>query len=55
MKKRKFNEDKVLILNSSPKIGEVPVRAEEYDLSSKHFLLGHQRPLTPSNLRGGNC
>ena len=38
-KKRKFNEDKVLILNSSPKIGEVPVRAEEYDLPSKHFLL----------------
>ena len=29
------------------KIGEVPVRAEEYDLPSNHFFLGHQRPLAP--------
>ena len=45
--------------NSSPAWGEVPVRAEEgerageYDLPSKFFLLGHQRPPAPSNLRGG--
>ena len=26
---------------------------EEYDLPLKHFLLGCQRPPTPSNLRGG--
>ena len=43
----------MLILNSYHKIGEVPVRAEEYDLPSKHFLLGINAPLTPSNLRGG--
>ena len=43
----------VILGSSSPKIGEVPVRAEEYDIPSKHFLVGYQRPLTPSNLRGG--
>ena len=43
----------VLILNSSPKIREVPVRAEEYDSTVNKAPLEHQRPLTPSNLRGG--
>ena len=43
----------MLILNSSPKIGEVPVRAEVYDITLKALHHGVSAPLTPSSLRGG--
>ena len=52
---------KVLLWMGIVKDKKLPVRwlagacrgGEEYDLPSKHFLLGCQRPPAPSNLRGG--